>query len=102
MGISLFLTLMFLHVAFGLALAFFVMYYASKTEQKAIKTFGFIVGYLLIVLAVLSMILGSVFAAKGPHFRHCPYMMHEKMKYHEEMMEHEHPMMKERKGEDEE
>jgi hypothetical protein len=97
MGISLFLTFIFLHIAFGLALAFFVLHYAAKTEHKMLKNFGFVVGYLLIILAVVSMILGTVFAVKKPHYGHCPYM-HENMK-HEEMMEHGMPMMQEQKEE---
>jgi len=101
MGIALFMTLIFLHIAFGLALAFFVLHYASKTEHKAIKNFGFIVGYLLIVLAFLSMVLGAIFVAKRPHFMQHPCYMHERMRHHhEEMMEQGMPMMQQQKKED--
>lgn len=97
MGIALFLTLIFLHIALGLALAFLVMHFAFKSEQKVLKNFGFVVGYLLIVLALLAMLLGSIFVAKAPSYMHCPYM-HEK-KNHEEMMEKGMPMMQEEKTE---
>lgn len=100
MGITLFLTLVFLHIALGLALAFLVMYFAFKTEHKGLKNFGFVVGYLLTMLAVLSLILGSIFVAKKPHLMPCPYMQ-EKMKY-KEMIEHGMPMMQEQKDEDNE
>jgi len=102
MGISLFLTLIFMHIAFGFALAFFVMYYAFKTEHNRLKTFGFVVSYLLIVLATLSLILGSVFAVKRPHFPHCPYVKHEKIRqHHEDMMKQRAPVMQEDDDEDE-
>jgi len=99
MGIALFLTIVFLHIALGLALAFLVMHFAFKSEHKALKNFGFVVGYLLIILAILAMLLGSIFVAKKPHyFKHCPYM-HER---HEQMMEQGMPMMQEQKEENNE
>lgn len=70
MNIALFITFMFLHIAFGLALAFFVFHYATKTEHKSIKKLGFIVGYLLIILAILSMFFSVVFIAKSPYYMH--------------------------------
>lgn len=95
MGIALFLTIVFLHIALGLALAFLVMYFAFKSEHKALKNFGFIVSYLLIVLAILAMLLSSIFVAKKPSLIHCPYM-------HEKMMENGMPMMQKQKEENEE
>ena len=100
MSIALFMTFIFLHIAFGLALAFFVLHYAAKTESKSIKLFGFIVGYLLAALAVVSMILSSVLVAKKPHFMpYPPPYMHERIKHHEETMEHETPEIYEQKPE---
>lgn len=101
MHIALFLTLIFLHIAFGLAFAFIVMYFATKTENKALQGFGYFVGSLLIVLAILSMVLGSIFVTKRPHFMHCPYEMHEKMKQ-EEMMKYNMPQKPEIKEESKE
>ncbi|MFH1000435.1 MAG: hypothetical protein V1783_06310, partial [Bacteroidota bacterium] len=57
----------------------FVLYLTAKTEGW-LKIVGFVTGWLLIVLAVLSMLLSSIFAAKKPYFRHCPFYLHEKMK----------------------
>jgi len=98
MGIALFLTIVFLHIALGLALAFLVMYFAFKSEHKTLKNFGLAVGYLLITLAILSMIMGSIFVAKAPHYMHCPYM-NEKMNQ-EEMMEKSMPMMQKQQKQD--
>ena len=98
MGIALFMTLVFLHIALGLALAFLVMHFAFKSEHKTLKNFGFVVGYLLIVLAILAMLLGLIFVAKAPPFKHCPYM-NEK---HEQMMQQGMPMMQEQKEENNE
>ena len=86
MGTVLFMTFIFLHVAFGLALAFFVMHYAQKTEKAWLKNFGMLTGALLTVLAVLSIIFATVFAIKHPHLRPCPYSMHERFR-HERMRE---------------
>ncbi|HBG48037.1 MAG TPA: hypothetical protein DDW90_00695 [Cyanobacteria bacterium UBA9971] len=95
MGIALFLTIVFLHIALGLALAFLVMHFAFKSEHKALRNFGFIVGYLLIVLAILAMLLGSIFVVKKPQFRHCPYMNER----HEQIMQQGMPMMQKQKEE---
>ncbi|OGH94620.1 MAG: hypothetical protein A2039_10190 [Candidatus Melainabacteria bacterium GWA2_34_9] len=99
MGIALFMTLVFLHIALGLALAFLVMHFAFKSEHKALKNFGFIVGYLLIVLALLTMLLGTIFVATKSNLMSCPYKMHEK---NEQMMQQGMPMMNEQKEEDKE
>ncbi len=100
MGTILFLTFIFLHVAFALALAFFVLYFAAKVEQSWLKNLGFITGWLLIILALVSMTGSSIYAAKNPHFlqhKH-PHYMHEKM--HEKFMEKGMPMMQEQKEDD--
>lgn len=94
MGIALFLMIIFLHIAFGLALAFFVMYFATKTEHERLKNFGFVVGYLLIALAVITMITSSILAATKHNYMGCPYGMHEKMR-NEKMMQNGMPMMQE-------
>lgn len=100
MSTALFMTFIFLHVAFGLALAFFVMYYAQKAEKAWLKNFGLLTGCLLIVLAVLSIILNTVFAIKHPHMGPpCPYPMHEKFR-HERMREEGMPQMYERSKEE--
>jgi len=91
MALSLFLTLLFMHIAFGLALAFMVMYFASRS-QGWLKSLGFVVGGLLIFLAALSIILGSIFAATKPYSKNCPLYMHEKMQ-REKMTEQGMPMM---------
>jgi len=102
MGIALFMTFIFLHIAFGLAIAFFVMYFASKAEHKGLKNLGYVVGYLLIVLAVITMILSAIFVAKKPHFMPCPHpFMNERMR-HEKMMEHGMPMMQKQQEEQQE
>ena len=100
MGLTLFLTLIFLHIALGLALAFLVMFFALQTEHKYLRNFGLIVGSLLTVLALLSLIMGTVFAAKKP-FMGCPYRTQEKMKQ-ERMMQDGRPMMNEQREEIEE
>ena len=100
MGIALFMTFIFLHVAFGLALAFFVMHYASKSEPKNLRLFGFFVGYLLIALSLVSIITSAVLVAKKPHFMPYPPppCLREKFR-HEEMNEHEKPEIYEQKSE---
>jgi len=80
-----FITVIFLHIAFALALAYFVLYLADKAEGR-LKSLGTFIGWLLIILAILSAIATPILAAKQHH------RMHERMK-HEFMMHHGYPMM---------
>lgn len=75
-----FLTFIFLHIGFGLALAFFVFYLAEKTEGK-LRNFGGFVGGLLVILAILTAISAPFAVAKKHHY----YKMHERM-HHEDMI----------------
>ncbi len=81
MEITLFICFIFLHIAFGLGFAFFILFFSVKTEYKILKYFGFLVSALLILLAFISIILGMIFVIKKPSFIICPYK-------NEEIMEH--------------
>jgi len=74
------------------------MYFALKTEHKMLKNFGIIVGYLIIVLSIITMIAGAVFVAKMPDFMNSHCKMHEK---NEQIMEKGAPTMQEEKTEKE-
>jgi hypothetical protein len=56
-----------MHIAFALALAFFVLYFAQRTEGL-IRKIGTFTGWFIIALALLSMLTALVFAAQNPTF----------------------------------
>lgn len=85
MGLALFITFVFMHIAFGLALAFFILYFADKSEGW-LKSTGFFTGGLLLFLTIAAMITAGVFIAKNPHMMPPPSPHHDKMQHQIRMM----------------
>lgn len=74
-----FLTMIFLHVAFGLALAFVIFYFARNTEGF-LRLYGNVTAWFIIITSVFAMIFSFVHVTRHSDFPRCPYLMHEKMK----------------------
>jgi len=81
-----FCIVIFLHIAFALGIGYFVLYLAVKAEGW-LKKLGFIIGWLLIVLAIVAAAITPIFASKMHHY----WKMHEKIR-HEFMMNHHEEM----------
>ena len=90
-----FITFVFLHLTFGLALSFFIMYFSVKSEGW-LKTFGYLTGWFLIVLSILVGILTPLFFIKVNDLP-CPYFMYKKMQMRDQSI----PMMEQGKIEEE-
>ena len=68
----------FVHVVVLLAISFFVLLSARKSDSQNIKTFGYVIVVLLWVAAAL--VLGKGVSARHPMF-HRMHMMGEKMEH---------------------
>lgn len=72
------LTLILLHLAFGLAIGFFILMFALKQEIKWFRILGLVFGWIIIGLSALLMLVATVSAIRAPMYG--PYgPMHQMM-----------------------
>jgi len=62
------LTFILLHIAFGLAVGFFVLMFALKQEIRWFKILGSVFGWIIIGLSALLMLVATISAIKAPMY----------------------------------
>ena len=62
---AIFLVFLLLHIAFGLAIGFFILMFAIR-QERWLRILGLVFGWLIITLSVLTMLITSFMAIRYP------------------------------------